>query len=82
MVPRVWFCWVPTVLVLAGVLAAQPAWRDPSPHQTRFVEVEPSVRLQVLDWGGSGPPLVLLACYISAHAYDEIAPKLTNQFHV
>jgi len=61
---------------------AQPAWRDPSPHQTRFVQVEPSVRVEVLDWGGSGPPLVLLACYISAHTYDEIAPKLTNQFHV
>jgi non-heme chloroperoxidase len=82
MVPRVWFCWVPTVLVLVPVLSAQPAWRDPSPHQTRVAEVEPSVRLEALDWGGSGPPLVLLACYISAHTYDEIAPKLTNQFHV
>jgi non-heme chloroperoxidase len=67
---------------VASVAAAQPAWRDPSPHQTRFVAVEPSVRLEVLDWGGSGPPLVLLACYISTHAYDDIAPKLTNQFHV
>ena len=82
MVPRVWCQIVPTVLVLVPALAAQPAWRDPSPHQVRFVEVEPSVRLEVLDWGGSGPPLVLLACYISAHTYDEIAPKLTNQFHV
>ena len=84
MVPRVWFCWVAAVLgfVLVGALSAQSAWRDPSPHQTRLVEVEPSVRLEVLDWGGSGPPLVLLACYISAHTYDEIAPKLANQFHV
>ena len=68
--------------VAPGALSTQSAWRDPSPHQTRFVEVEPSVRLEMLDWGGSGPPVVLLACYISAHAYDEIAPKLTNQFHV
>jgi pimeloyl-ACP methyl ester carboxylesterase len=36
----------------------------------------------VLDWGGSGPPLVLLGCYLTAHAYDEFAPKLTDQFHV
>lgn len=40
------------------------------------------MRLQVLDWGGSGPPLVLMGCYLSAHMYDELAPKLTNQFHV
>jgi non-heme chloroperoxidase len=25
---------------------------------------------------------VLLGCYLSAHMYDEFAPKLTNQFHV
>jgi pimeloyl-ACP methyl ester carboxylesterase len=58
------------------------AWRDPSPHQVRWVTVDSSVRLEVLDWGGSGAPLVLLGCYLTAHAYDEIAPKLTDQFHV
>jgi pimeloyl-ACP methyl ester carboxylesterase len=36
----------------------------------------------VLDWEGAGPPLVLLGCYLSAHSYDEFAPKLTNQFRV
>jgi pimeloyl-ACP methyl ester carboxylesterase len=40
------------------------------------------VRLEVLDWGGSGPPVVLLGCYQTTHIYDEFAPKLTNQFHV
>lgn len=58
------------------------AWRDPSPHQVRSVTVDSSVQLEVLEWGGSGPPVVLLACYVSAHVYDEFAPKLTNQFHV
>jgi pimeloyl-ACP methyl ester carboxylesterase len=57
-------------------------WRDPSPHQVRWITVDSSVRLEVLDWGGSGPPLVLLGCYLTAHVYDEFAPKLTNQFHV
>ena len=56
------------------------AWRDPSPHQVRWVTVDSSVQLEVLEWGGSGPPVVLLACYVSAHMYDEFAPKLTNQF--
>lgn len=58
------------------------AWRDPSPHQVRWATVDSSVRLEVLDWGGSGPPLILLGCYLSAHQYDDFAPKLTNQFHV
>jgi len=66
---------------VSGTQATTP-WRDPSPHQVRWVTVNSSVRLEVLDWGGSGPPLVLLGCYLTAHAYDEVAPKLTNQFHV
>ena len=84
-----------SMLLVAGicvlgtsVLALHPgaqsggARRDPSPHQVRWVTVEPSVKLEVLDWGGSSPPLVLLACYLSTHVYDELAPKLTDQFHV
>ena len=58
------------------------AWRDPSPHQVRRVTVDSSFDLQVLDWGGSGTPIVLLGCYLSAHIYDEFAPRLTNRFHV
>ena len=81
-------------LVLAGfatlvqsVWALQPAqsavdWRDPSPHQVRWMTVDSSVRLEVLDWGGSGRPVVLLGCYLTAHLYDDFAPKLTDRFHV
>ncbi len=58
------------------------AWRDPSPHDVRWTTVDSSVRLEVLDWRGSGPPLVLIACYLTAHSYDDFAPHLTNQFHV
>ena len=70
-----------SVLAL-GLSSQSGAWRDPSPHQVRRVTVEPAVQLEALEWGGSGPPVVLLACYVSAHVYDEFAPKLTNQFHV
>jgi non-heme chloroperoxidase len=71
----------------AAILAADSSqsaasWRDPSPHQVRWITVDSSVRLEVLDWQGTGPPLVLLGCYLSAHSYDEFAPKLTKQFHV
>jgi len=80
-------------LVAAGLLTAQAfavaqasqsasPWHDPSPHQVRWITVDSSVRLEVLDWGGSGRPVVLLGCYLTAHVYDEFAPKLTNQFHV
>src|SRR5438876_973681 len=75
---------IPLLLGLQ-LLASQTggaAWRDPSPHQVRWITVDSSIRLEVLDWGGSGPPLVLLGCYLTAHVYDEFAPKLTDQFHV
>jgi len=59
------------------------SWHDPSPHTVRFVEVEDNVRLEVLDWGGSGRPLVLLAGLgNTAHVFDEFAPKLTAAGHV
>jgi len=75
-------------LLVTQAVVAQPApqsaptWRDPSPHHVRWITVDSSVRLEVLDWGGSGQPLVLLGCYLTAHVHDEFAPKLTNQFHV
>ena len=69
-------------MIVAAVLVAQPAWRDPSPHEVRFVPVESSVRLEVLDWGGTGRPIVFVGCYLTADVYDDIAPKLTDQFHV
>jgi len=59
------------------------SWRDPSPHTVRFVTVDKGVRLEVLDWGGSGRPLVFLAGGgNTAHVFDDFAPKLNAQFHV
>ena len=49
-----------------------PAWKDLSPHSTQFVTVDKNVRLEVLDWGGSGNPLVLLAGGgDTAHVFDD-----------
>jgi len=45
--------------------------------------VDKNVRLEVLDWGGSGRPLVLLAGGgDTAHVFDDFAPKLTASFQV
>jgi non-heme chloroperoxidase len=61
----------------------QVEWKDSSPHATRFVTVEDNVRLEVLDWGGSGPALVLLAGLGgTAHHYDDFAPMLTARYRV
>jgi non-heme chloroperoxidase len=59
------------------------AWRDPSPHAVSFVTVAEGVNLEVLDWGGSGRNVVLLAgSGSSAHLFDEFAPKLKDCCHV
>lgn len=77
---------LPATLLIAGFsfLAWQsaPAWRDGSPHQLRFVTVDSSVRLEVLDWGGAGRPILFVGCYLTGHVYDDIAPKLTDRFRV
>ncbi len=58
-------------------------WKDPSPHRIQFITVEKDVQLEVLDWGGSGRPVVLLAGLgYTAHVYDDFAQKLTKDYHV
>ena len=58
-------------------------WQDSSPHEVRFVSVAPGVRLELLDWGGSGPPLVFLSGLQDvAHGFDAFAPQFTNDHRV
>jgi pimeloyl-ACP methyl ester carboxylesterase len=48
-----------------------------------MVAVAPGASLEVLDWGGSGRPLVLLAgLHNTAHVFDDFAPSFTDSFHV
>lgn len=62
---------------------ANPRWVDTSAHHVQFVTVGPDVRLEVLDWGGNGPPLLFLAGLDdTGHEFDDFAPKWTKQFHV
>lgn len=73
-----------SVLLACALLLPQAGapWRDPSPHEVRFVTVDASVRLEVLDWGGTGRPVLFVGCYLSGHVYDDVAPKLTDAFRV
>jgi len=69
---------------VAAFAQSEPApWHDPSPHTVQFVAVEDQVRLEVLDWGGGGKNIVLLAgSGNTAHVFDDLAPKLTRSGHV
>ncbi|HKU82005.1 MAG TPA: hypothetical protein VJP76_07530, partial [Candidatus Tumulicola sp.] len=68
-------------LASAGAKAVSTC-ADESPHTVRFVNVAPNVRLEVLDWGGSGPPLVLLTGLgDTAHVYDDFAQQWTPFYH-
>jgi len=72
------------VLLSGRLMCAQQSalWHDTSPHKVQFVAVEEGIRLEVLDWGGTGRPIVLLSGYQTAHVYDDFAPKLTELGHV
>ena len=70
-------------LVAPACAQGQFTWHDPTQHQVRFVTVEKSVQLEVLDWGGAGRTVVLLAgSGNTAHVFDDFAPKLTDCCHV
>ncbi|HXT15393.1 MAG TPA: alpha/beta hydrolase [Gemmatimonadaceae bacterium] len=70
----------PLVLVRA---TAQTAWGDKSSHAIRQIAVDTTVSLEVLDWGGTGRPVVLLAgAGNTAHVFDDFATKLTPRYHV
>jgi non-heme chloroperoxidase len=68
------------VVLSAGVLHGQP---NASTSTEQFIPVEPDIKLQVLDWGGTGRPLVFLSGLgDDAHVYDKFAPKFTEKYHV
>jgi len=66
-------------------------WTDPSPHRVLFIPVAgrslgdagKPLRLEVLDWGGTGPAVVLLAGMGgTAHIYDDLASQLRDSFRI
>jgi len=66
-------------LIIAGLVLCSFA----SAQGARMVNVDRGVQLEVLDWGGTGRPIVLLAgSGNSAHVFDGFAPKLTPFAHV
>jgi pimeloyl-ACP methyl ester carboxylesterase len=78
-----WILAIGAILHFAAGLAQEAPWHDPSPHRALAVAVAPDVHLEVLDWGGSGRAIVLLAGLgNTAHIFDDFAPKLARSYHV
>lgn len=58
---------------------AEP-WTDPSPHVSLSAKVN-GVRLNYLDWGGSGPNLIFIpGLFDNAHCFDALAPAFLDRY--
>ncbi len=72
-----------SVAVLRAQEPAGSKTPDESPHQVQKITVAQDVTLEVLDWGGTGRALVLLAGKgFTAHEFDQFSPTLTDRYHV
>jgi non-heme chloroperoxidase len=69
------------MLLLGAAASGQDT--DTTRHKVQFVTVDSNIQLEVLDWGGSGRPVMLLAGLgYTAHNFDQFAPKLAADYHV
>jgi non-heme chloroperoxidase len=77
-----------TALYLIALLSgASAAVQDTTAHTVRFVDVQPDVKIEVLDFGGPSTPgtptLVLLSGLgDTAHAFDAFATTLSKTYRV
>ena len=61
----------------------QTLWRDSAKHEATSIAVDRGVKLEVLDFGGQGSPILLLAGLgATAHSFDELAPMLARKHRV
>jgi pimeloyl-ACP methyl ester carboxylesterase len=66
----------------SSVLYAQ-AEPDMTAHMVKMIYVDKEVRLEVLDYGGTGRPMIFLAALGGdAHDWDKFAPKFVAEHHV
>jgi non-heme chloroperoxidase len=76
--------WLSALVALsAGAQQSPPKQLDQSIPAVQFVNVDKDVKLEVIDWGGSGRPLVFLSGLgDTARVFDAFAPKFIAKFHV
>jgi non-heme chloroperoxidase len=74
---------IASAFLMTGTFVPTVQLADTSSHRVRLVTVEPGVSLEVLDWGGSGDPVLLLAGLgNTGHVFDAFAPALVPGHHV
>ena len=55
---------------------------DPFPHQSAYARVN-GIRLNYLDWRGSGPPIVMIhGIADNPHVFDDLAARLHDRFRI
>ena len=67
---------------ITSVAGSQPT-KDTSKHNISKITTQPGITLEVLDWGGTGQTIVLLAGLGNdAHIFDGFAERLAAKYHV
>jgi pimeloyl-ACP methyl ester carboxylesterase len=67
-----------------GEVAKYPSvnYTDISPHTSGFAQVN-GIKLNYLDWGGDGPPLVMIhGIGDDPHVFDDLASLLRDRFRI
>ncbi len=71
-----------TMSVLIGACSS-PQTKKSTEHEVLFLEGSNNNKLEVLDWGGNGEPMLFLAGMgDNAHVFDDFAPRFTDKYHV
>ena len=76
--------WLVFALAMAAASLGHGAQAaDRSPHRVQFITVQKGVELEVLDWGGTGRPLIFVpGLGATAHDFDRFALRFTARHHV
>jgi pimeloyl-ACP methyl ester carboxylesterase len=68
---------------MTALLGSRLAAQQQASPKIQFIQVDRDVRLEILDWGGTGRPVVLLAGNTrTAHDFTDFAPELASTYHV
>ena len=69
-------------LLTLGACRKHATWSDTAAHKSGFVTAN-GIQLNYLDWGGSGPVLILIhGVFDNPHIFDDLAPAFTDHFRV
>jgi pimeloyl-ACP methyl ester carboxylesterase len=56
---------------------------DTTPHKIHYVEMDDSIKLEVVDWGGKGTPLIFLAGFtLNAHTFAPLVSSFIDSHRV